>query len=102
MRVAPGDGPAPDPLSAGRPNRAPDVRVYPLGDEALVYVAAAAAAYALNSSALAIFELCDGQRTVADIGREFAQTLACTPDALLPDVEHGVSELRKAGLVSCP
>lgn len=87
-------------VTVARPNRAADVRVYPLGDEALVYVPAAAAAYALNRSALAIFALCDGQRTVADIGREFAEKLRCDPDALLPDVGHGVSELRQAGLVS--
>lgn len=83
------------------PARAADVRVYPLGDEALAYVPAAAAAYALNRSALAIFELCDGRRTVADIGRDCAQSLGCAPDALLPDVEHAVNELREAGLVLC-
>jgi hypothetical protein len=87
-------------VTVARPNRAADVRVYPLGDEALVYVPATAVAYALNRSALAIFELCDGQRTVGDIGQEFAETLGCTPDALLPDVGRGVSELRQAGLVS--
>jgi Coenzyme PQQ synthesis protein D (PqqD) len=89
-----------EPVSAARPNRAAEVRVYPLGDEALVYAPAAQAAYALNRSALAIFELCDGQRTVADIGREVARTLGCAPDTLLPDVGQGVSELREAGLVS--
>jgi len=94
------DGAAPEPVTAVRPNRAADARVYPLGDEALVYVPAAMAAYALNCSALAIFELCDGQRTVADIGRECAETLGCAPDALLPDVGRGVSELQQAGLVS--
>ena len=94
------DEPASKSVTAARPNRAADVRVYPLGDEALVYAPAAEAAYALNRSALAIFELCDGQRTVADIGRECARTLGCAPDALLPDVGHGVSELREAGLVS--
>lgn len=89
-------------MTAARPNRAADVRVYPLGDESLVYVPAAAVAYALNRSARAIFELCDGRRTVADIGRDCAQSLGCASDALLPDVEHAVSELREAGLVSCP
>lgn len=89
-----------EPVTAARPNRAADVRVYPMGNEALVYVAAAAAAYALNPSALAIFELCDGRRTVGDIGRECAETLGCDADALLPDVARGVRELRQAGLVS--
>jgi hypothetical protein len=77
--------------------------VYPLGDdEALAYVPATLAVYALNRSALAIFDLCDGRHTVADLGREFAQTLGGAPDSFLPDLEHGVSELRHAGLVSYP
>jgi hypothetical protein len=74
--------------------------VYPLGDEAMIYVPADGAAYALNRSALAIFELCDGQHTVADIGRDFAETLGCASDTLLHDVGQGVSELQQAGLVS--
>ena len=86
---------APDPVTAVRPSRAADARVYPLGDEALVYIPAAAAAYALNRSALAIFELCDGRRTVADIGRECAETLGCAPDALLPDVGRSRSYFLK-------
>jgi coenzyme PQQ synthesis protein D (PqqD) len=98
--LSPGVCPAPEALTIVRPTRAADVRVYALGDEALVYLPAAAAAYALNPSALAIFELCDGRRTVADIGRECAETLGCAPDAVLPDVGRGVSELQQAGLVS--
>ena len=95
-----GDAAVFEPVTAARPHRAADLRVYPLGDEALVYLPAAAAAYALNRSALAIFELCDGQRTIGDIARECAETLGCAPDALLPHVEHGVSELQQMGLVS--
>jgi hypothetical protein len=94
------DGAAPGPASVACPNRIADLRVYPLGDEALVYVPAPATAFVLNRSALAIFELCDGRRTVVEIGREFAQTLGCAPDTLLPDVDHGVSELQQMGLIS--
>lgn len=93
-------GAAFEPGTAARPRRAADLRMYPMGGEALVYVPAAAAAYTLNRSALAIFELCDGRRTVGDIGRVCAQTLGCDPAVLLPDVDRGVSELRQAGLVS--
>lgn len=93
---------SPEPVTALRPNRAADIRVYPLGDEALVYLPAATVAYTLNRSARVIFELCDGRNTVADIGRECAEPLGCSPDALLPDVEQAVSELCRAGLVSYP
>jgi hypothetical protein len=104
------DAPVTQPLTAdgtvterltARPNRAPELRVYPLGEEALVYVPAGTAAYTLNRSAWAVFEMCDGQRTVADIGQECAQTLGCAPEALLGDVQHAVRELREAGLVTC-
>jgi hypothetical protein len=94
------DAAAPEPWTAACPGRAADVRIYPLGDEALVYLPTAGTGCALNRTALAIFELCDGQRTVAGIGQELAQTLGCAPDALLADVRNGVSELRRAGLVS--
>jgi hypothetical protein len=94
------DEAAAGPVGAACPNRAADLRLYPLGDEALVYVPATAVAYTLNRSALAIFELCDGQHTVTEIGREVAQTLRCNLEALLPDVGRGVSELQQAGLVS--
>ena len=87
-------------VTVARPNPAADIRLYPLGDEALAYLPTVGTGCALNRTALAIFELCDGQRTVADIGRELAQTLGCAPDALLADVRHGLGELRRAGLVS--
>jgi hypothetical protein len=94
------DALASEPVTAARPSRAADIRVYPLGDEALVYLPAAGTAHALNRSALAIFELCDGQHTVLDIGRVFAKALGCASDSLLSDVRHGVNELQQAGLVS--
>lgn len=86
--------------AAPRPRRAANIRVYPMGDEALVYLPAAAVAYTLNRSALAIFELCDGRHTVSDIGWECAESLECHPEVLLPDVDRGVRELCQAGLVS--
>src|SRR5688500_11024919 len=87
-------------VTDARPTRAAGLRVYPMGEEAMVYVPATGVAYALNRSALAIFDLCDGRRTVSEIGRDFVDTLDGAPDSLLPDVERGVSELREAGLVA--
>jgi hypothetical protein len=71
-----------------------------MGDEALVYVPAAETAYTLNRSALAIFDLCDGRRTLGDICRECAQMVGSASEELLPDVKHGMSELGRMGLVA--
>jgi PqqD family protein of HPr-rel-A system len=83
-----------------RPQRAPGIRVYPLGDDALVYLPATGAAFSLNRSARAILELCDGQSTVAEIGHELREAIGCPTEGMARDVGQGVAELRQAGLVS--
>jgi hypothetical protein len=90
---APPDGPA------TRPARVRDAEEYRLDDEMLVYVSRSETAYVLNRSAAAIWELCDGTRTVEEITVELGQCVGRSGADLLPDVVQGVARLREAGLV---
>jgi hypothetical protein len=82
-----------------RPVRSQAARAYRLGDELLVYVPRSDTAHALNRSAAAIWELCDGTRTVEEISQQLADYVSRPADALVSDVKLGVEQLCKLGLL---
>ncbi len=82
-----------------RPRRATQLLEYRLGDESLVYAHENATAYALNRSAMAVYELCDGTRSVEEIAVELAGSLGCERDRLREDVERAVGQLQTFGLL---
>lgn len=82
-----------------RPARLSGAQEYRLGDELLVYVPCSETAHALNRSAVAIWELCDGTRTIEEISRELGQCLGRPADALLPDIKQGIARLCELGLL---
>lgn len=84
---------------AVRPLRLKGRQEYRLGDELLIYVPSGEAAHALNRSAVAIWELCDGTRTAEDISRELGEWLGCAAEGLLPDVRQGLARLEDLGLL---
>ena len=86
-------------VSVTRPVRLSGTHEYRLGDELLVYVPDSETAHALNPSAVAIWDLCDGTRTAEDISRELGQWLGRPGDALLRDTRRGIAELCELGLV---
>jgi coenzyme PQQ biosynthesis protein PqqD len=65
----------------------------------LLYAAEGETAFSLNDSARAIWELCDGQRTVADLCRELGERFACEESQLLSDVTRTVAQLQQLGLL---
>lgn len=88
------------PLHVGlQPSRLISVQEHRLGDELLIYIPRSETAHALNRSAVAIWELCDGTRTVEDISRELGQWLGHPSEALLPDVRRGIDQLCELGLL---
>ena len=92
--------PCAPPDEAGmRPARPSGTEEYPLGDDLLVYIPRSETAYALNRSAVAIWRLCDGTRTVEAITKELGQCVGRSGDELLPDVIQGVTRLRELGLL---
>lgn len=82
-----------------KPARLSGAEEYPLGDELLVCLPRSETAYALNPSAAAIWQLCDGTRTVEEITEELGQCVGRSQAALLPDVIHGVRRLCELGLL---
>jgi hypothetical protein len=68
-------------------------------DEILLYAPEQDAAFSLNSSAKAIWELCDGRRSLADICQLLGERFDCPSDTLLSDVKNAILQLQKLGLV---
>ena len=54
---------------------------------------------ALGYGAAAIWELCDGTRTVEEISRELGRWLGRPGEALFPDVRQGLARLSELGLL---
>jgi hypothetical protein len=88
---------------ASRPCQIGDVGEYAVLDEAVVYAPRTKTACSLNGPAKAIWELCDGEHTVAGIAEELARRLGRSPDQLVPelvsDVTAAVAQFHQLGLV---
>ncbi len=83
----------------GRPLRSVDATEYPLGDEVLIYVPGRASAFSLNESARAIWGLCDGSRSAADMARLLGDLMSPPGEVPLADVEQTITKLWKLGLL---
>jgi hypothetical protein len=68
-------------------------------DELVAYVPATSQAVSLNVSARAIWELCDGTRTVDDICSELSEPTGMPPAALRADVQAAIDQMRDLGLL---
>lgn len=68
-------------------------------DELVAYSPASSQAVSLNVSARAIFELCDGTRTVDDICSELSGSAGMPPEALRADVQAAIEQMRELGLL---
>lgn len=72
---------------------------YDLGDELLVYSAELEIGFSFNHSAKAIWELCDGNRSLTDISEELAGRFGCDGIDLFPDVIATIEQMQQHGLV---
>lgn len=86
-------------VDRGRLRRVAGTLTCTVGDELLVYRAVTRAVVALNSSARAIWELCDVEQTPLEIAETLGARLGVPPAALNADVTRAVTELRDAGLL---
>jgi coenzyme PQQ synthesis protein D (PqqD) len=82
-----------------RPNRLGSVNCYDLDDEVLLYSSGSERVFSLNSSAKAIWELCDGSHTIVEIGQELGERVGCSGDELFDDIINAISEFREHGLL---
>ncbi len=77
------------------PCRVNGITDYSLSDETVVYSIEREKALSLNSSAKAIWELCDGSLTIVEISQELGKRLGCSGMELLSDVITSVNEFQK-------
>jgi Coenzyme PQQ synthesis protein D (PqqD) len=86
-------------LSLGRPLQASGLEVQELASGLLVHQVGQDGLHYLNNTAAVVFQLCDGNHTVAEIGAQLALAFGLTEVAA--DVaEHCISELRAKGVLS--
>lgn len=83
-----------------RPRQLPGVVTSEVLDELVAYSPATSQAVSLNASARAIWELCDGTRTVDDICDELSEAAGMPADALRADVTTTVDRFNELGLLS--
>jgi len=80
--------------------RRPEVICQPAGEEMLLYDPVADAVHVLNCTALAVWELCDGQHTTGDIVAYLRTHFAGTPGRnLIQDVQDVLHILEREYLI---
>lgn len=87
-------------LTNERPRYAPGVIAYALPEEMMLYRPDLRIAFALNASAKAVWELCDGERTLRDIACQLAAKHGVTAELLSPDVLRIVIQLDQVRLLT--
>ena len=86
-------------LSEQRPARAPLVWVRKTRGETLAYNPRTGGAHLLNETALAIWDLCDGETSAGEMIEAICQLCGMHPDVVSEDVERILREFEEAGLV---
>lgn len=85
-----------------RPRRSDDVLLADLDDEILIYHPEWMTAFALNSTAFSIWQLCDGERTIAQIVELLQEAYPAQAATLPAEVETSVRTLSTHGVVELP
>jgi hypothetical protein len=85
--------------SPGQPCRRRGVTESSLSDGRVVYRSGRATGLSLNSSATAIWDLCDGGNTVADIAHQLGLRLGCPGEYLLSDAKVAIAQFGTLGLL---
>lgn len=86
------------------PSQLAGVWEQPVYDEVVLYCQDQNLGISLNRSAAAVWGLCDGSRTAAEICRQLARDLCGSPDEelaelLTPDVAQTLAELQQLGVL---
>lgn len=82
-----------------KPRQLNRVKIYDIWDEMVLYAPEREMAYALNSSARAIWELCDGRHTLVEMSQELGQRFGCSAEDLFADVQTTITQLHELGLL---
>jgi hypothetical protein len=71
-------------------------------EELLLHVPDSAVALSLNATARAVWELCDGHRTIETIASDLTQRFQASPDEILAAVQDVVQRLVHLGFIKPP
>lgn len=77
--------------SAMRPRRSLVTEEHDIGDERLVYCPKLEIGIALNRSAIEIWDLCDGERTLLDIAQVLGQRLGIDDPSVLEELVSDIN-----------
>lgn len=83
-----------------RPRRRDEVRIRRAGSETTAYDPSSSAIHLLNPSALAIWELCDGETTPYEIAEAVSEVTGRPIDEVEAEVEQAVTALEELGLIT--
>jgi hypothetical protein len=83
-----------------RPMRSPEVWVRQTRDENAIYDPATGSVHLLNETAQAIWDLCDGDTTVAEMVEAICTLTAMHRDVVVEDVDRILTEFGAAGLLT--
>jgi Coenzyme PQQ synthesis protein D (PqqD) len=81
------------------PRKADDLEIRTVGEEVIVYHLSAQKVHILNQTAGQILELCDGQRTTADIVDSICTANNADRATVSRDVDGMLAEFANLGLV---
>ncbi|MDR4499309.1 MAG: PqqD family protein [Candidatus Scalindua sp.] len=86
-------------ITSAHPCRLNGIEEHSILDETVLYSPENEAAFSLNSSAKAIWELCEGKYTVLEISQKLGARFGISPQELLDDVKTTVTQLHKLVLL---
>lgn len=86
-------------VGRGRPSKKDGVWLRQAGSENAVYDPASGAVHLLNESALAIWDLCDGETQPAEMIAAICAVSGLHPDVVTEDVTRVLDEFEKAGII---
>ncbi len=86
-------------MTANKPRRVPDYRLEKLDDELLLLHPAQAQVLYCNETASLIWQLCDGQRTGAEISALLAEQYPDAADVIARDVTSTLAQFHAHGAI---
>ncbi len=84
------------------PRKRGDVVLQRVGEEAILIDPRTDQAHVVNSSAVLLWELCDGERSFDDLATAFAEPYGLSGPEVIGDVREGVAALGELGLFEDP
>lgn len=87
-------------LLGGRPIRNPQVWLRQAGRENVLYNPSTESVHLLNNTALAIWELCDGETNPQEMINAICQVSSLPSEVVAEDVSRILTEFGEAGLVT--